>query len=193
MDALHWVTSPLSTEPPQGVYCRTRDVVQAKIESLRVNLLRQDWDESKAVLVAAVLGELTSNAFDHNIGQWPDVPGCWFETMVDQHRFTAIVADRGQGVRSSLERVRPGINDHEALRIAFTEHVTGRAPEKRGNGLKFVMNALREFTTGQFTFQSGDAKLTFQGNTQPIDATFQITNGQPSLRGVLAYIELQRL
>lgn len=193
MDALTWIASAQPTEPPQNLYCQTRDVIQAKIESLRMNLLQQGWDESTTALIAAVLGELTSNAFDHNIGQWPDIPGCWFETMVDQHRLTAVVADRGQGVRSSLKRVRPGINDHEALHIAFTEHVTGRAPEKRGNGLKFVLNALKEFATGQFTFQSGDAKLTFLGNAELSDALFQISNGQPNLRGVLACIELQRL
>lgn len=193
MDAMIWITSAQPAEPPQNFYCQTRDVVQAKIESLRGNLLQQDWNESTVALVAAVLGELTSNAFDHNLGQWPDVPGCWFETQIDQHRFAAVVADRGQGVRSSLERIRPGIDDLEALRLAFTERVTGRAPEKRGNGLKFVMNAMREFATGQFTFQSGNAKLTFQGNIQPTDAMFQISSGQLSLRGVFARIELQHL
>lgn len=188
-----WITSSQPTEPPKNVYCQTRDIVQAKVETVRTELVAHGWDESVSALLSAVLGELTSNAFDHNLGKWLDIPDCWFETTIDQRQFTAIIADRGQGVRSSLERVRPGINDHEALRIAFTEHVTGRAPEKRGNGLKFVMNALREFAAAQFIFQSGNAKLTFKGNTQPTDATFQITNGQPSLRGVAAHIELQRL
>jgi len=144
-------------------------------------------------LITAVLGELTSNTFDHNLGQWPDVPGCWFETTIDQHKFVTIVADRGQGVRSSLQRVRPGINDHEALRIAFTEHVTGRAPEKRGNGLKFVMNALREFPKVNLTFQSGDAILSFQGQMNPANASFEIINDQSNIRGVVAKIELIRL
>lgn len=193
MDALTWITSSQPTEPPKNVYCQTRDIVQAKVETVRTELLAHSWDESISALLSAVLGELTSNAFDHNLGQWPDIPGCWFETTVDRHQFTTVIADRGQGVRSSLERVRPGIDDHEALRIAFTERVTGRAPEKRGNGLKFVMNALKEFTTGKFTFQSGGAKLTFLGNVQSTDVTFQISEGQPSLRGVLVRIELQRL
>lgn len=193
MDALTWITSTQPLGPPVDVYCQTRDVVQAKVKSVRAGLLEHGWNESTAALVAAVLGELTSNAFDHNLGQWPDIPGCWFEATIDEHRFSAIVADRGQGVRSSLERVRPGLNDHEALRIAFTEQVTGRAPEKRGNGLKFVMNTLKEFEFVQFSFQSGDAKLMFQGNAKPTNATFQITSNQPNLRGVLARLELQLL
>ncbi|TAL50921.1 hypothetical protein EPN81_01385 [Patescibacteria group bacterium] len=193
MDALHWVTSPSVTEPPQEIYCQTRDIVQAKVESVRMNLLQHGWDESTSSLIVAVLGELTSNAFDHNLGQWPDVPGCWFETTIDPHRFVAIIADRGQGVRSSLQRVRPGINDHEALRIAFTEHITGRAPEKRGNGLKFVINALREFPKTNLTFQSGDALLSFHGQMNPEDATLEIINVQTSLRGVVSKIELTQL
>ncbi len=193
MDAFHWVTSPSVTEPPQEVYCQTRDIVQAKVESVRTNLLQYGWDESTSSLVAAVLGELTSNAFDHNLGQWPDVPGCWFETTVEQQKFMAVIADRGQGVRSSLKRIRPGINDSEALRIAFTEHVTGRAPEKRGNGLKFVMNALREFPKANLTFQSGDATLSFQGQVNTTDTAFKIISGQSSIHGVAARIELMRL
>lgn len=193
MDAHAWVTSASPENPPQNFYCQTRDVAQARVETVRSELLTLGWGASTAAIIAAVLGELTSNAFDHNIGKWPDVPGCWFETMPDSNRFTAVIADRGQGVRSSLERVRPGIDDVEALRIAFTEHVTGRAPEKRGNGLKFVMNALKEFDTVAFTFHSGDAKLTFHAKSELSQADFEITGGQPSLRGVVIRLELQRL
>jgi hypothetical protein len=39
--------------------------------------------------------------------------------------------------------VRPELSsDAEALRIAFTERISGRAPEQRGNGLKFVRSVL---------------------------------------------------
>ncbi len=35
-------------------------------------------------------------------------------------------------------------SDADALRVAFTEMISGRAPEKRGNGLKFVKKVITE-------------------------------------------------
>ncbi|MEK7619922.1 MAG: hypothetical protein AAB413_01640 [Patescibacteria group bacterium] len=193
MKALAWIQSTQPTEPPSDVYCQTRDIVQARVESVRLTLLDNGWDEATAALIVAVLGELTSNAFDHNIGQWPDVPGCWFEMTIGENSISVTVADRGQGVRSSLERVRPGIDDHTAMRIAFTEHVTGRAPEKRGNGLKFVLNALNELPAFQFTYQSGTAEFLLSGKSDPTSAEFSIVNQQMPVRGVIATINIQRL
>ena len=55
------------------------------------------------------------------------------------HKRMIVLADRGQGVRATLRRVRPELEtDKEALYVAFTEIVSGRSPEKRGNGLKVV-------------------------------------------------------
>ena len=184
MKALAWIQSTQPTEPPSDVYCQTRDVVQARVESVRLTLLDNGWDEATAALIVAVLGELTSNAFDHNIGQWPDVPGCWFEMTIGENSISVTVADRGQGVRSSLERVRPGIDDHTAMRIAFTEHVTGRAPEKRGNGLKLVREVILEYPINLF-FTSGDAEIRMQGS----DKVFHVMRGQSILRGCFAKIE----
>lgn len=49
------------------------------------------------------------------------------------------IADRGQGIIETLSKALPQPNKpSEILRKAFEERVTGRAPEKRGNGLKFV-------------------------------------------------------
>ncbi len=193
MTALTWAAYENGTLPPDNIYCQTRDVAQARVEAVKLELAKNGWSQSDAALITAILGELTSNAFDHNLGQWSDVPGCWLETGVDQHLFTAVIADRGQGVRSSLERVRPGIDDQEALNIAFTQRVTGRAPEKRGNGLKFVLNALNEFPTAQFDFQSGEAHLSYKGQHNPADATFHIVDGQSPVRGVVTSLRLQRL
>jgi len=49
-----------------------------------------------------------------------------------------VLADRGQGVLTTLKRVRRELtNSSEAIRVAFTETISGRYPETRGNGLKF--------------------------------------------------------
>ena len=53
--------------------------------------------------------------------------------MTQQHR----------GFLKTLKRVLPGLkDDEEALHAAFTLYVSGRAPENRGNGLKFVKDVV---------------------------------------------------
>ena len=42
----------------------------------------------------------------------------------------------------------------EAVEIAFTRRISGRAPEQRGNGLKFVTEAIQE-NNWHLYFQSG--------------------------------------
>ena len=71
------------------------------------------------------------------------------------------MADRGQGILNSLRRVRPDLqNDVDALRVAFTEQVSGRAPEKRGNGLKFVSEAV---VSNRFEFSFSSGRAMFRG------------------------------
>ena len=73
-----------------------------------------------------------------------------------------MLADRGQGILKTLKRVRPNLkNDKQALKTAFTEIITARAPEERGNGLKFVKNIVIDNPLMLF-FQSGEAKLILQ-------------------------------
>ena len=89
---------------------------------------------SRQATVTAVTGEIGNNSFDHNLGNWPNVPGVFFAHNATRRH--VILADRGVGIRSTLTRVRPEISsDAEALHIAMTEAVSGRAPENRGNGL----------------------------------------------------------
>ncbi|UTY33207.1 hypothetical protein [Treponema putidum] len=61
-----------------------------------------------------------------------------------------------QGIRNYLSSVRQINSDLDAIKIAFTERLSGRSPEQRGNGLKFVCESVKE---KQWTlyFQSGKA------------------------------------
>ena len=70
-----------------------------------------------------------------------------------------VLADRGLGILETLKQVRPTLKTHiEAVNVAFTEILSGRAPEKRGNGLKFV----REVTfTNPLIYFSRVAMLKF--------------------------------
>lgn len=185
-----WAQTYDGSEPPKEVYCQTRDIVQSKVESLRTALVKEGWNEAQAALITAVIGELTSNAFDHNLGKWIDVPGCWFEYTIEEDRLEVTIADRGQGVRSSLERVRPGIDDLQALQIAFVEHVTGRAPEKRGNGLKFVMNAIKGLGEVQFSFYSGNAMLSYSSQKNETSKVIDLIS-TPNIRVRGVYTRLQ--
>ncbi|HBY01668.1 MAG TPA: hypothetical protein DEG92_03865, partial [Rikenellaceae bacterium] len=66
----------------------------------------------------------------------------------------------------------------------FTEFVSGRAPEKRGNGLKLVREVVADRPTDLF-FTSGDAEVRMKGQ----DKVFRVTRGQRVVRGCLAKIE----
>jgi len=80
-----------------------------------------------------------------------------------------VLADRGVGILATLKRVRPELKtDKEALKVAFTEIVSGRAPENRGNGLKFVRQVIIEnpikvlFKTGNVELQLNKEEITFR-------------------------------
>lgn len=167
MTAVEWATAKTPTEPPAEVYCQTRDVAQARVERIRITLEKKGWREEDAASITAIAGELANNSFDHNLGTWKDFPGCWLEVVINSDICTVHVADRGQGILNSLRRVRPGLkNHHEALLLAFTEQITGRAPEHRGNGLKFIIRSLNKLSVVSFLFQTGNAGLEF---IPPID------------------------
>ena len=154
-------------------YCPTRDVFQARLESLRARLERSGFEQHS--LFVASIGEIGNNAFDHNLGSWRDVPGIYF----DSDETTVIVADRGKGVRATLSRIEPGLqSDAEALEIAFTRKISGRSPEYRGNGLKFVKSVI-EKQKWSLKFFSGIGKaridrgnpLEFEQNMEDIKGT----------------------
>lgn len=117
--------------------CATRDVFQARLEKMNIFLKREPQLDEIFSFIVTIVGEIGNNAFDHNLGTWRDEAGLYFYYDIPSR--LVVLADRGLGIRTTLKRVRPEIqNDCEALMIALKEVVTGRAPEKRGNGLKLV-------------------------------------------------------
>ena len=123
-------------------------------------------------------------SFDHNLGNWPDIPGLYFSYDLD--RRIIVLADRGVGIKSTLLRVRPEMKDDiEALTVAMTEFVSGRTPEQRGNGLKFVRTVAMQNPIG-IALQSGVAIATIEKDNPK---KLKVTLADRFVRGVLARIE----
>jgi len=133
-------------------------------------------------LLTSIAGEIGNNSFNHNLGQWLDIPGIFFG--YDLNKKQIILADRGVGILKTLKRVKPELKNHkEALLTAFTEIISGRKPEVRGNGLKYVRKIISKYPIS-LTFQTGDAKLILRGGNQNIN----IENASDNIKGCLALI-----
>ncbi len=136
-------------------YCGNHAVFQTRLTRMESELGRMGNISGIVGFVTAITGELGDNSFAHNVANWPDDPGIFLAH--DTARRRVILADRGNGVWKTLRRVRTALtNDEDALRVAFTEVVSGRAPEARGNGLKFVREAIVA-NAFHLYFQSGQA------------------------------------
>ena len=103
----------------------------------------------------------------------------------DLNKGKVVLADRGQGILATLKRAEPELKNHQdALLTAFTKVISGRAPEYRGNGLKFVKDVVVANKISLF-FQTGDAWFKIQKNDSNID----IQKSAVNFRGCLAVIK----
>ena len=115
------------------------------------------------------------------MGNWKDYPGVFF--AYDLIKKEIILADRGLGILKTLKRVKPKLKTHaKALKTAFTEIISGRMPEHRGNGLKYVKSEIVKNNMELF-FQTGDAELKLDKNN------FTIKKSKKNIKGCLAKIE----
>lgn len=133
-----------SNENNTDFFCKYRDIFQARLDSY---ILKTD-----KYLESAIIGEIGNNTFDHNLEfSAGKARGTYFNPDFDGY---VILADYGQGIRKSLSKIKSFDDDLTALKTAFTERISGRAPEQRGNGLKFVIES----------FKDKDWKLYFQSS-----------------------------
>lgn len=180
--AKDWVVS--RAEFPDSFYCQNSAIFLARITKMEGLIMQNENMENLFPLIVSVAGEIGNNSYDHNLGQWPDVPGIFFG--YDLNKKQIVLADRGLGVLETLKRVRPNLKDHkQALQMAFTEIVSGRSPEARGNGLKYVRSVISKNPIS-LVFQTGDAKLTLIGNKN--NTNLNIENTAESIRGCIALI-----
>ncbi len=181
--AEEWVSAGEPLIPESDFYCPTSDIFKARHERMANELAKKHGMEEIYSLLSLAAGEIGNNSFDHNLGNWPDLAGAFF--AYDLGKRHIVLADRGLGILTTLRRALPDIkDDNEALRIAFTEIVTGRSPEHRGNGLKAVREAIM-LSGARLVFQSGNAILEIKKGGH----SFFIKNADTSIHGCLAMIE----
>jgi len=168
-------------EISEEYYCQYSGVFQARISKMEKLLIQDKRWKDLAPVLTSITGEIGNNSFDHNLGQWPDIPGIFFG--YDLNKGQIVLADRGLGVLETLKRVKPELKNHkQAVKTAFTEIISGRKPEARGNGLKYVRNMIIKYPV-DLTFQTGNAKLTLIGDTMNIEVA------SDNIRGCIALIK----
>lgn len=141
--------------------------------------------EDKVWIVSAIIGEIGNNSFDHNLGNWPKERGIVFGYGEDSNCLNIVIADSGLGILKTLQRVKPELkNDKDALKIAFTKIVSGRAPEARGNGLKFVRENVID-NGMNLIFISG-------GSMVVLDGDLKIDNIENDYQGCLAILRIKK-
>lgn len=179
--ATEWIQN--GVEFPQRFYCQTSSIFNARFTKMELLLMQKPGFEKLYSLITLITGEIGDNSFAHNIGKWPDTPGIFFG--YDLEKQVIVLADRGLGILETLRQVRPQLPSHvAAVEVAFTEFISGRAPEKRGNGLKLVREVVIDQPIDLF-YTSGDAEVRMKGPGK----IFRVTRGQHTVRGCLVKIE----
>jgi len=179
--ASEWIEN--SVEFPSRFYCSTSSIFNARLTKMEYELMQKPGFEKLYSLIVLITGEIGDNSFAHNIGKWPDTAGIFFGYNLEKR--IIVLTDRGLGILETLRQVRPELSSHvNAVQVAFTEFISGRAPEKRGNGLKLVREVVIDQPIDLF-YTTGDAEVRMKGS----DKVFRVTRGQRIVRGCLAKIE----
>ena len=178
--ASDWISR--GAEFPGTFYCPTSSVFQGRLVKMERMFMEKPGFEKLYSLIVLVAGEIGDNSFAHNLGNWPDTPGIFFG--YDIVKGIIVLADRGLGILETLRGVRADLSTYvKAVEVAFTEFVSGRAPEKRGNGLKLVREVVLTKPIDLF-FTSGDAEVYLKGAKK----LFRVTRGSNVVRGCMAKI-----
>lgn len=180
--AIKWTSDNNIYEPEKQFYCQNISIFQARLTYLIESLRKFPEFLDIFSLLTAIIGEIGDNSFAHNLGNWPDVPGIFFGYNINKREIA--LADRGQGIFYTLKRVKPELKNHkDALKTAFTEIISGRALESRGNGLKFVRQEISKIKASLF-FQSGNALLKIKNENE-----LDIKKSKIFIRGCFAFIK----
>ncbi len=181
--AQEWAEAKEPFLPEPDFYCSTSDRFKTRHERMAHEIDSHSSWQKFGSLISAAAGEIGNNSYDHNLGNWPDVAGAFF--AYDLGKRIIVLADRGVGVLATLRLVRPKLKtDEEALHLAFTEIITSRSSEHRGNGLKYVKEAIVQ-AGAHLTFQSGDSQLIIRKGEEGL----RMKKADASIRGSFVFIQ----
>ncbi len=180
-EIIKWLSTGHKSQFIEEQFCRSRSEFNGRLFSYE-NTLKVRFSEDCLYLITSSFGEIGNNCFDHNLGHWSDEPGCLFI----RNESYCLIVDRGQGIKSSLSKVyhlQP--QDESYVSVAFSKVITGRAPEKRGNGLKFSKRSLSKCNLNLFCLSNSE-QIYFGANEKENQNPF--LNSQLSFQGTLTYI-----
>ncbi len=183
--AYEWASADKDSIPqiPSKLYCQDSSLFDTRLVKLGTILEAMSGLNELFSLVTSTAGEIGNNSFDHNLGKWTDIPGIFFGYNIQRREI--VLADRGLGILATLGRVVPNLKTHEeALNIAFTQVISGRDPEPRGNGLKYVHKIVTENPIS-LVFKSGNAELEISMESQAVN----VRRASRSLTGCIALIK----
>ena len=133
-------------------FCITRDIFQARLDSFIF--------KSQKYMESALIGEIGNNTFDHNWKFAENKMRGAYLNLSFQKKYV-LLADYGRGIKESLSSVINLSSDLEAVEAGFTKQISGRLPEQRGNGLKFVAETIKS-KKWKLYFQTGNAYCTIE-------------------------------
>lgn len=185
--AKKWAEAEKPENPVSFFHSPNMTVFGGRLSKLESELMTVPEFSEIFSLLVMVTGEIGNNSFDHNIGNWPDISGVFFGYKIEKR--IIVLADRGQGILKTLKRARPSLSSHEeALYVAFTEILTGRIPEKRGNGLKKVKEIVTKYNY-KLLFQTGNALLNLKGGDK--DLNIRVTKSH--VEGCIAMLSFNNI
>ena len=99
--------------------------------------------EDEIDTIIALLGEVIDNAFSHNLGKWDPIIGPVVIFLMQHNqqegKLHFSVCDFGIGFLGTLKHNYPDLKtEGEAILRALSPEVTGRDPQRGGNGLNFL-------------------------------------------------------
>ena len=95
-----WVVSKV--EFPDGFYCQNSAIFQSRLVKMQNLMIQNQNTKNSFSLLVSMAGEIGDNSYDHNLGQWPDIPGIFFG--YDLNKKQIVLADRGLGVVAKPRR-----------------------------------------------------------------------------------------
>lgn len=180
-EIINWLSTGHKSRYIEEHFCNTRSEFNGRLFSYET-ILKNKFSEDCLYLITSSFGEIGNNCFDHNLGYWKDEPGCLFI----RNESYCLIADRGQGVKSSLSKVYTlQSEDDSYLSVAFSRVITGRAPEKRGNGLKFSKRSLSKCNLNLYC-SSNSEQIYLGAFEKEFENPF--LNSQLSFQGTLTFI-----